>query len=143
MGNLDAKRDWGHARDFGEMQWLMLQQDSPDDFVIATGRQVSIRDFIHMSASHLGIELVFQGTGIEEKAVVVGINGDKSPGVRVGDTVVTVDKGYFRPTEVETLLGDASKAYQKLGWRPRTDIEALCEEMVEFDLKLASRELII
>jgi GDPmannose 4,6-dehydratase len=142
MGNLDAKRDWGHARDFVEMQWLMLQQDKPDDFVIATGRQVSIRDFIHMSASQLGIELEFQGTGLKEKAVVAGINGDKSPGVRIGDTVVMVDKGYFRPTEVETLLGDSSKAFQKLGWRPRTDLDSLCAEMIDSDLKLASRELL-
>jgi GDPmannose 4,6-dehydratase len=141
MGNLDAMRDWGHARDFVEMQWLMLQQDSPDDFVIATGHQYSIRDFITISALHLGIQLQFYGTGLKEKGIVTNVVSEKSPGVKVGDTIVIIDEGYFRPTEVETLLGDSSKAFKKLGWRPQTDLQSLCEEMVDSDYKLALREL--
>ena len=141
MGNLDAKRDWGHAKDFVKMQWLMLQQDAPDDFVIATGQQVGIREFITMSARHLGIELLFDGTGLLEKGIVSNVVGDKCPGLKVGDTIIVVDEGYFRPTEVETLLGDSTKAFQKLGWQPETDLRSLCEEMVESDLRLAMREL--
>ncbi len=126
LGNLDAKRDWGHAKDYVEMQWLMLQQDSPDDFVIATGQQYSVREFIDAAASQLGMSIRWEGNGLEEKGF------DAS-----GQCVVAVDPRYFRPTEVETLLGDASKARRKLGWSPQISFGELVQEMVESDLKQA------
>ena len=131
LGNLDAKRDWGHARDYVEMQWLMLQQDVPEDFVIATGVQYSVRQFVEAVADRLGMPVEWTGIGIEE----VGKTPD-------GETIIQVDPRYFRPTEVETLLGDYSKARNKLGWMPKTNFEQLVNEMVEEDLKLAEKELI-
>ena len=137
MGNMDALRDWGHAKDFVKMQWLMLQQDKPEDFVIATGVQFSVRDFIRMSAAELGITLRFQGTGLDEKAVVESIQGDKAPALKAGDEIVAVDPRYFRPAEVETLLGDSSKAKQKLGWVPEITLAEMVREMVAYDLEQA------
>ena len=137
MGNMDALRDWGHAKDFVKMQWLMLQQDKPEDFVIATGVQFSVRDFIRMSAAELGITLRFQGTGLDEKAVVESIQGDKAPALKAGDEIVAVDPRYFRPAEVETLLGDPSKAKQKLGWVPEITLAEMVREMVAYDLEQA------
>lgn len=139
MGNIDSLRDWGHARDYVRMQWMMLQQDRPDDFVIASGKQYSVRQFICWAARELGIHLEFSGTGLDEVAVVAAVQGDKSPGVKVGDIVVRIDPRYFRPAEVETLLGDASKARERLGWEPEISAEVLCAEMVEADLKEARR----
>ena len=118
MGNLDALRDWGHAKDYVRMQWMMLQQDQPEDFVIATGVQYTVRQFIQWSAEELGVTLKFVGEGVSETATVAAIQGDKAPGLKVGDVVVKIDPRYFRPTEVETLLGDPSKAKAKLGWVP-------------------------
>ena len=139
MGNMDALRDWGHAKDYVRMQWMMLQQDEPDDFVIATGLQYSVREFIEWSAADLGITLRFEGTGVEEQAVVEKVEGDKAPQVNVGDVVVRVDPRYFRPAEVETLLGDPTKAKTKLGWVPEITAQEMCSEMVAEDLKLAQR----
>src|SRR5210317_1419177 len=118
LGNMDALRDWGHAKDYVRMQWMMLQQDQPEDFVIATGKQYSVRQFIEWSAQELGVQLKFAGEGVEETAFVTSIDGDKAPALRVGDVIVRVDPRYFRPAEVETLLGDPTNAKQKLGWVP-------------------------
>lgn len=137
MGNMDALRDWGHARDYVRMQWMMLQQEKPEDFVIATGLQYSVREFINWTAAELGLELEFRGHGVEEHAIVVGITGDKAPGLTVGDVVVRVDPRYFRPTEVDTLLGDPAKAHDKLGWVPEIGAQEMCREMVTHDLQLA------
>ena len=137
MGNLDALRDWGHAKDYARMQWMMMQQESPDDFVIATGVQYSVRDFIRWSAAELGITLHFEGRGLDEVAIVKAIEGDDAPSLNVGDTVVRIDASYFRPTEVETLLGDPSKAKEKLGWVPKITVQEMCAEMVVEDLKIA------
>lgn len=137
MGNLDALRDWGHARDYIEMQWLMLQQERPDDFVIATGQHHSVRQFIEWAALELGIALRFEGSGVDEKGVVTSIEGEHAPGVAVGDCIIEVDPRYFRPAEVETLLGDASKAHHKLGWSPRVGAREMCAEMVASDLEIA------
>jgi len=134
MGNLDALRDWGHAKDYVRMQWLMLQQSHPEDYVIATGQQFSIRQFIKWSATELGLSLKFIGQGVGEHAAVVAIEGTLAPSVKVGDIVIRVDPRYFRPTEVETLLGDPSKAKQKLGWRPEITAQEMCKEMVAHDL---------
>ena len=134
MGNLDALRDWGHAKDYVRMQWLMLQQDLPDDFVVATGMQFSVRQFIVWSAEELGITLTFAGEGVNETATVAAIRGDKAPGVKVGDVVLRVDPRYFRPTEVQTLLGDPAKAKSKLGWEPTITVQQMCAEMVGLDL---------
>ncbi|MCI4185008.1 GDP-mannose 4,6-dehydratase [Dickeya dianthicola] len=139
MGNLDSLRDWGHARDYVRMQWMMLQQEKPEDFVIATGVQYSVRDFIRMSAVKLGIELEFTGTGVNEKAVVSKITGNNAPALKVGDVIVAVDPRYFRPAEVETLLGDPSKAKNKLGWVPETTLEEMIDEMVAYDLEKAKQ----
>jgi GDPmannose 4,6-dehydratase len=139
MGNLDALRDWGHAKDYVRMQWMMLQQDHPDDFVIATGVQYSVRQFIEWSAQELGITLRFDGQGVDEVAVVTEIEGDKCPALRVGQIIVRIDPRYFRPTEVETLLGDPSKAKRKLGWLPEITVQQMCQEMVESDLQEARR----
>ncbi len=132
LGNLDALRDWGHARDYVEMQWLMLQQEKPEDFVIATGEQHSVRDFVRMAAEELGIELSWTGSGVDEKAVD-----------RAGKVVVAIDRRYFRPAEVQTLLGDATKARQKLGWKPKKNFRELVREMVESDLEAAERDKMI
>jgi GDPmannose 4,6-dehydratase len=130
LGNLDAKRDWGHAKDYVEMQWLMLQQETPEDYVIATGEQYSVRDFINCAAKELDIELTWQGQGVDEQGL------DSKTGV----CLVAVSPRYYRPTEVETLLGDASKAKQKLGWEPKISFATLVKEMVTEDLKLAQRD---
>ncbi|MGV3654287.1 MAG: GDP-mannose 4,6-dehydratase [Noviherbaspirillum sp.] len=143
MGNLDSLRDWGHAKDYVRMQWMMLQQDKPDDFVIATGVQHSVRDFIRMAAAELGVKLQFEGHGVEEKAVVEHIEGDKAPALKVGDVVVAVDPRYFRPAEVETLLGDPAKAKQKLGWVPEITVQEMCAEMVAADLHEARRHALL
>lgn len=139
LGNLDALRDWGHAKDYVQMQWLMLQQDKPEDFVIATGKQMTVRDFIRLSAAELGIDLIFAGKGVDEYAVVDSVVGNKAPAVVPGDVLVRVDPRYFRPAEVETLLGDASKAKRKLGWEPATSVQEMCREMVAEDLRSARR----
>jgi GDPmannose 4,6-dehydratase len=141
LGNLDARRDWGHARDYVEMQWLMLQQERPEDFVIATGVQHSVRDFVNAAALELGVRLEWRGQGREEVGVVAGIpEGGKGWGMKVGDTVVRVDPRYFRPTEVETLLGDPSKAREKLGWVPKITFAELVAEMMRADLEDARRD---
>jgi GDPmannose 4,6-dehydratase len=143
MGNLSALRDWGHAKDYMRAQWLMLQQDQPEDFVIATGVQHSVRDFVLMAASELGIKLRFQGQGADEQGVVEHIEGDKAPALKVGDVIVTVDPRYFRPTEVESLLGDPGKAKKKLGWVPEITVQQLCAEMVTADLHDAKRHALM
>jgi len=139
MGNMDALRDWGHAKDYVRMQWMMLQQDAPEDFVIATGRQHSVRDFILWSAADLGVTLEFEGEGILEVGRVVAINGEDAPAISIGDVIVRVDPRYFRPTEVETLLGDPAKAQEKLGWIPEISARQMCSEMVSHDLAAAKR----
>jgi GDPmannose 4,6-dehydratase len=143
MGNMDALRDWGHARDYVRMQWLMLQQDHPEDFVIATGKQVSVRDFIDRSAAQLGIVLRFEGQGIDEVGIVEAVNGDKAPEMAVGDVIVKVDPRYFRPAEVETLLGDPTKAKQKLGWVPEITLDQMIEEMMAHDLDQARQHALL
>jgi len=143
LGNLDALRDWGHAKDYVRMQWMMLQQEQPEDFVIATGRQYSVREFIRWSASELGVSLRFEGQGVEEVAIVEAVNGDSAPAVRAGDVIVRVDPRYFRPAEVETLLGDPSKAKEKLGWVPEITVQEMCAEMVSEDLKVAQRHALL
>ncbi len=143
MGNLNALRDWGHAKDYVRMQWLMLQQGQPDDFVIATGVQFTVRQFIEWSALELGVRLRFQGKGTSEVGVVVSVEGDKAPGLRPGQVVVRVDPRYFRPTEVETLLGDPSKAKAKLGWVPEITVQQMCAEMVASDLKEAQSHALL
>ncbi|MDC0434301.1 GDP-mannose 4,6-dehydratase [bacterium] len=139
MGNMDALRDWGHAMDYVRMQWMMLQQNEPEDFVIATGVQYSVREFIIWSAAELGITLRFEGEGVDELAIVGKIEGDKAPAVAVGDVVVRVDQRYFRPAEVETLLGDPTKAKNTLGWVPEISAQTMCAEMVAEDIKVAQR----
>ena len=134
LGNLDAKRDWGHARDYVEMQWLMLQGSVAKDYVIATGRQVSVRSFVLLAAKALGIEIQFSGEGVEEIGTVVGVNAHHGPKTKVGSVIIRVDPRYFRPAEVESLLGDASLAAKELNWKPRIELEQLCEEMVLADL---------
>jgi GDPmannose 4,6-dehydratase len=139
MGNIDSLRDWGHAKDYVRMQWMMLQQETAEDFVIATGVQYSVREFIQWSAAELGLTLRFEGTGVDEKAYVDRIEGSKAPALKVGDCVVAVDPRYFRPAEVETLLGDPTKAKTKLGWVPKITAQEMCAEMVAEDLKAAQR----
>jgi len=143
MGNMDALRDWGHAKDYVRMQWMMLQQETADDFVIASGKQISVRDFIHLSAGNLGLRLKFEGDGLDEKAIVTSIAGDKAPSLSVGDVIVAIDPRYFRPAEVETLLGDPTKAKEKLGWEPEISVEEMCAEMVEHDLLVAKRQVLL
>jgi GDPmannose 4,6-dehydratase len=143
LGNLDALRDWGHAKDYVRMQWMMLQQDTPDDFVIATGVQYSVRDFIRWSAAELGVALRFEGQGVDEVAIVDAITGDQSPALSVGDVIVRIDPRYFRPTEVETLLGDATKAKEVLGWVPEITVQEMCAEMVSGDLKNAKQHALL
>ena len=142
LGNLDSLRDWGHARDYIEMQWLMLQQDQPEDFVIATGVQYSVREFVNRAGAVLGLHFDWRGEGVNEVGVLARVeNGDAALSARIGQEVVAVDPRYFRPTEVETLLGDASKAKQKLGWTPRITFTELVEEMALSDLREAEFEL--
>jgi len=139
LGNMDALRDWGHAKDYVRMQWMMLQQDNPEDFVIATGVQYSVRQFIQWSAAELGLELEFKGEGESEHAIVTKLIGDNAPALKLGDVIVKVDSRYFRPAEVETLLGDPSNAKKKLGWVPEITVQDMCAEMVQADLKEAKR----
>jgi GDPmannose 4,6-dehydratase len=143
MGNLDALRDWGHAKDYVRMQWMMLQQEYPEDFVIATGLQYSVRQFIQWGAQELGITLRFEGQGLNEIGVVEKIEGGNTPALQVGQTIVRIDPRYFRPTEVETLLGDPSKAKQKLGWVPEITVQQMCHEMVAIDLQEAQRHALL
>jgi GDPmannose 4,6-dehydratase len=139
IGNLDSLRDWGHAKDYVRMQWMMLQQERPEDFVIATGKQYSVREFVQWSAAEIGINLSFTGHGVDEKGFVAAIAGDKAPALKVGDCIVAVDPRYFRPAEVDTLLGDPSKARDKLGWVPEITAQQMCAEMVAEDLRAAQR----
>jgi GDPmannose 4,6-dehydratase len=143
MGNIDALRDWGHAKDYVRMQWMMLQQDNPEDFVIATGVQYSVRQFISWSAKELGLTIEFSGEGVDEIGTVVAIEGDKAPSLNVGDVIVKIDPRYFRPAEVETLLGDPTKAKEKLGWTPEITVQEMCAEMVAEDLKVAQRHALL
>lgn len=143
MGNIDALRDWGHAKDYVRMQWMMLQQEQPEDFVIATGVQYSVREFIQWTAAELGFTLSFKGTGVDEYAVVEAVTSDKAPAVKPGDVVMRIDPRYFRPAEVETLLGDPTKAKEKLGWVPEITAQEMCAEMVAEDLKAARRHRLL
>ena len=139
MGNINALRDWGHAKDYVRMQWMMLQQDTPDDYCIATGVQYSIRQFMEWSALELGIIIHFEGEGLDEIGVVESIKGDDAPALKVGDILFKIDKRYFRPAEVETLLGSSKKAKDRLGWVPEITVKEMCAEMVSNDLKEAKR----
>lgn len=147
LGNLNAKRDWGHARDYVEMQWLMLQQDKPDDYVIASGHQHSVREFVERAASELGVTLRWEGEGVAETGVVTSVNSDipevKKHKVQEGQVIIRIDPRYFRPTEVETLLGDAGKAKRELGWEPKISFEDLVKEMVLADLEVAKRDALV
>ena len=143
MGNIDSLRDWGHAKDYVRMQWMMLQQDQPEDFVIATGLQYSVREFIEWTAAELGLSLEFGGSGTEEIATVVAKTGDMAPALRVGDVVMRIDPRYFRPAEVDTLLGSSEKAKQKLGWVPEITAKDMCAEMVAEDHKAARRHALL
>ena len=142
MGNLDARRDWGHARDYVEMQWLMLQQEEARDFVIATGQQISVRDFIVRSAEQLGITLRFEGKGTDELGIVESLNPARTASgntLKPGDVIIAIDTRYYRPAEVETLLGDPALAKSQLGWEPRTTLNEMIEEMVANDLEIAQK----
>ncbi|MET0179741.1 MAG: GDP-mannose 4,6-dehydratase [Novosphingobium sp.] len=143
LGNIDALRDWGHARDYVRMQWLMLQQETPEDYVIATGQQISVREFVQRAARVLGLELEWRGAGLDETAVVAGIAVGTDTALRVGDTVVRIDPRYFRPAEVDSLLGDASRARDKLGWTPEITIDDLVAEMAAADLAQARRHALL
>ncbi len=143
LGNLDALRDWGHAKDYVRMQWMMLQQSEPKDYVIATGIQYSVRQFLEWTAQELGIKLKFSGEGVDEIVTVEEICGDKAPALKEGDIVCRVDPRYFRPSEVETLLGDSSLAKKELGWIPEITAEDMCKEMVESDYKIAKQDLLL
>ena len=138
IGNIEALRDWGHAKDYVEMQWLMLQQEEPDDFVIATGKQHSVREFIMWAAKFLGISIEFYGKGLEEVGVISKLEKLEHNFLKVGDIIIRIDPEYYRPAEVQSLLGDSSKAMRKLGWKPTISAKELCEEMMEadFDLEL-------
>ena len=140
---MDALRDWGHAKDYVRMQWMMLQQDKPEDFVIATGKQISVREFVRMSAENAGITVEFKGEGVKEVATVTAVDNETAPGVKVGDVIVEVDPRYFRPAEVETLLGDPTKAKEKLGWVPEITVEEMCAEMVAHDLGKAKQHALL
>ena len=143
MGNIDALRDWGHAKDYVRMQWMMLQQDQAEDFVIATGQQYSVRDFIRWTAEELGLTLEFTGEGVNEVAKVAAITGEKAPALNVGDVIMRIDPRYFRPAEVETLLGDPTNAKTKLGWQPQITAREMCAEMVAEDLQTARRHALL
>jgi GDPmannose 4,6-dehydratase len=143
LGNIDALRDWGHARDYVAMQWLMLQQEAPEDFVIATGRQHSVREFLTWAAAELGIVLGFKNSGVDEVGFVVDVSGEDAPCVKPGQVIVRIDPRYFRPSEVEALVGDASMARERLGRRPETTVEMMCAEMVREDLSAARRHRLL
>jgi GDPmannose 4,6-dehydratase len=143
MGNIDSFRDWGHAKDYVRMQWMMLQQDVPEDFVIATGFQYSVREFITWTSRELGLTIEFSGNGINEIGTVIAIEGDLTPALTLGDVVVRIDPRYFRPSEVETLLGDPRKAKEKLGWVPAITAQEMCAEMVAEDHKAARRSKLL
>ncbi len=143
MGNLDALRDWGHAKDYVRMQWLMLQQEKPEDFVIASGQQFTVREFIIRSARQLGITLKFEGRNENEKAIVASIDGNEAPSIKVGDVIMQVDTRYYRPTEVETLLGDPAKAKEKLGWLPEITLDEMINEMIAHDLNQAKQHALL
>ena len=143
LGNMDALRDWGHAKDYVRMQWMMLQQEEADDFVIATGKQISVREFVALSAREAGIELEFSGEGVEEIATVKTVVPEKAPAVKEGDVIVRIDPRYFRPAEVETLLGDPTKAKEKLGWVPEITVEEMCAEMVAHDVEVARQHALL
>jgi GDPmannose 4,6-dehydratase len=143
LGNMDSLRDWGHAKDYVRMQWMMLQQENAEDFVIATGKQISVREFVRMSAKEAGLEIEFTGEGVEEIATVTNKINDDAPGVNVGDVIVRVDPRYFRPAEVETLLGDPAKAKKVLGWVPEITVEEMCAEMVASDLVKAKQHVLL
>jgi GDPmannose 4,6-dehydratase len=140
---MDALRDWGHAKDYVRMQWMMLQQDIAEDFVIATGKQISVREFVKLAAKEVGIELEFSGEGVEEIAKVKSISNNSAPALKVGDVIVRVDPRFFRPAEVETLLGDPTKAKEKLGWVPQITVEEMCSEMVNNDLEIAKKHSLV
>ena len=142
LGNMDAKRDWGHAKDYVELMWMMLQQDKPEDFVIATGVTTTVRDFVTMSFKEIGVELEFKGTGEQEVGIVVACNNSEYQ-IPIGKEIVSVDPAYFRPTEVELLIGDSSKARKQLGWEPKYDLQALCSEMVRADVELFKRDQVL
>ncbi len=143
LGNMDSLRDWGHAKDYVRMQWMMLQQESAEDFVIATGKQISVREFVRMSAAEAGIGIEFKGAGVDETAIVHSVDPTKAPAVEPGDVIVRVDPRYFRPAEVETLLGDPTRAMDKLGWKPEITVEEMCAEMVASDLEEAKRHALL
>ena len=143
LGNMNARRDWGHAHDFVRMQWMMLQQDAPEDFVIATGHQISVRDFVVLSAKEIGVELEFTGDGKNETGTVTSVSGDLAPGIDVGDVIVRVDPKYYRPAEVEELLGDPAKAKEKLGWVPEITVEQMVAEMMANDLEKAKQHALL
>lgn len=143
LGNLDALRDWGHAKDYVRMQWLMLQQEKPDDYVIASGRQISVRDFVVLGASYLGVSLRFEGQGEAEVAIVDSVDPVRAPKVKKGDVIVRVDPRYFRPSEVHSLVGDASKARFKLGWQPKISVEQMSREMIAYDVEQAKRAALL
>jgi len=143
LGNMDALRDWGHAKDYVRMQWLMLQQDSAEDFVIATGNQISVRDFVALSAREIGVQLRFEGVGVEEVGIAAVVDPEQAPEIKEGDVIVRVDPRYFRPAEVETLLGDPTKAKEKLAWQPEISVQELCAEMVASDIAAAKRDSLL
>ena len=143
MGNIASLRDWGHARDYVRMQWLMLQQDAPEDYVIATGKQYSVRQFVAWSAAELGISLEFSGHGVDEIGTVAAVEGDLAPSVSPGDVIFRIDPRYFRPAEVDTLLGDPSKAFRNLGWVPEITAQEMCAEMMAEDLRAARRHALL
>lgn len=143
LGNMDALRDWGHAKDYVRMQWMMLQQELADDFVIATGKQISVREFVRLSAEEAGITLEFSGEGVSEIATVTAVDINKAPCVSIGDVIVKVNPKFFRPAEVETLLGDPTKAKEKLGWVPEITVEEMCKEMVQCDIDEAKKHVIL
>lgn len=143
IGNLEARRDWGHAKDYVRMQWLMLQQEAPEDYVIATGKQVSVREFLILSAQQLGLNLRFKGTGVDEVAIADIVDAKMCPHIKQGDIIMRIDPRYFRPAEVDVLLGDASKAREKLGWEPQISLKDMCTEMIERDLQIAKRNALL
>jgi GDPmannose 4,6-dehydratase len=143
MGNMDSLRDWGHAKDYVRMQWMMLQQEKPEDYVIATGVQYSVRQFIEMTAKELGIAIRWEGAGVEEKGYVASITGNDAPGLTVGQNIVAIDPRYFRPAEVETLLGDPTKAKEELGWIPQITLQEMVKEMVACDLEEARKHALL
>ena len=143
MGNIDSLRDWGHAKDYVRMQWMMLQQEAPEDFVIATGVQYTVRQFITWTAEELGVTVMFEGQGVDELCIVTAIKGDKAPALKMGDVIMRIDPRYFRPTEVETLLGNPAKAKEKLGWVPEITVQEMCAEMAAHDLEEAKRHALL